>query len=272
MDIVLTSALCKDVYPDNKGGDFRNVLNKPLEFTEPGESWAVALSEISYLPDSWYNVRENYNTVSIGGSGFKVYGKSQRLIYQSVKVPTSSTWLNVVRVQRNHGGVDTDFNIELLGDTGWEIVRDEFLGIPPKEVFFQAGWSVKDMINTIPIVVNGFPTVLKLGEKHPKLRKIFVSTLVKVGAGPSKARGPNHYEAEIRHYRTMDNGVRRHDTTEYIQLEKDVESLLGAGDNPMYATYKILHVPTDPPVELPWAPSIGVDMEMWVYASTKDAD
>src|SRR5208282_2915272 len=126
MDIILTSALCKDVYPDNKGGDFRNVLNKPLKFTEPGESWAVALREISYLPDSWYNVRENYNTVSIGASGFKVYGKSQRLMYLSV-YPASLA--NVKRVKRNHGGVDVEFNIA-FGDHGWEIVRDDLFGNP----------------------------------------------------------------------------------------------------------------------------------------------
>src|SRR5277367_759363 len=264
MDIILTSALCKDVYPDNKGGDFRNVLNKPLEFTEPGESWAVALSEISYLPDSWYNVRENYNTVSIGASGFKVYGKSQRLIYLSV-FPESAAWANVIRVKCNHGGVDVEFRIE-FGDHGWEIVRDELFGNPPKDVFFQAGWSVKDGINSIPLVVNGFPTVLKLGEKRPKVKSIFVSTLVKVAA--DKAWVPNQYEAEIRHY--ADTGVRRHVKTEYLEFQRDAESLLGAGDDSWYATYKLIPNPGHPPVELPWMAIAGRNLGMWVYDPTED--
>jgi len=263
MDIILTSALCKDVYPDNKGGDFRNVLNKPLEFTEPGESWAVALSEISYLPDSWYNVRENYNTVSIGASGFKVYGKSRRLIYLSVH-PTN--WANVKRVKRNHGAVDIEFNIE-FGEQGWEIVRDELLGSPPKDVFFQAGWSVKDMINSIPLVVQGFPTVLKLGEKRPKIKPIFVSTLVKVSA--DKAWVPNQYEAEIRHFIITAEGARYHDKTEYLEFQKDAESLLGS-EELGYATYKLIPNPGHPPVELPWMARDGVYLGMWVYDPAED--
>ena len=64
--IVLTSALCKETYPENHGGDFRNTLNSILEFHTPGEEWAVALSEVSYLPDSWYNVRNGkfYGVIS----------------------------------------------------------------------------------------------------------------------------------------------------------------------------------------------------------------
>ena len=54
--IVLTSALCKETYPENYGGDFRNTLNSILEFHTPGEEWAVALSEMSYLSDSSYNI------------------------------------------------------------------------------------------------------------------------------------------------------------------------------------------------------------------------
>src|SRR5277367_2506390 len=267
MDIILTSALCKDVYPDNKGGDFRNVLNKPLEFTEPGESWAVALSEISYLPDSWYNVRENYNTVSIGASGFKVYGKSRRLIYLSV-FPETAAWANVIRVKRNHGGVDVEFNIE-FGDHSWEIVRDELFGNPPKDVFFQAGWSVKDGINSIPKVVNGFPTVLKLGEKRPKLKSVFVSRLVKVAA--DKAWVSNQYEAEIRHYITAADGSRRHDKTDYLEFQRDAESLLGAdGEDSWHATYKLIPNPGHPPVDLPWMRITGRSLGMWVYDPAED--
>ena len=81
MGIILASELCKDVFPNNQGGDFSNVLHKPLNFTGPGESWAVALSEVSYQPDSWHNVHEPGNTISLSLSNFDTYVNRQRVIY-----------------------------------------------------------------------------------------------------------------------------------------------------------------------------------------------
>src|SRR6266853_677173 len=68
--IVLTSALCKDTYPNNHGGDFVNNLNTTLELNEAGHEWVVSLSEISYLPDSWYNVRTGFNEISFSMHSF----------------------------------------------------------------------------------------------------------------------------------------------------------------------------------------------------------
>src|SRR5271163_4213271 len=106
MDIVLTSALCKDIYPDNQGGDFRNLLNKPLIFNEPGEEWSVALSEISYLPDSWHNVREPNNTIGIEISEFTVYGRKPRLV-RVHNINSSQT-----AMIRGHDGVNILFAVE----------------------------------------------------------------------------------------------------------------------------------------------------------------
>src|SRR5271163_3517983 len=117
MDIILTSALCKDVYPDNQGGDFRNLLNKPLVFTEPGEEWSVALSEISYIPDSWYNVRENHNTIGIEMSNFLVYGYKPRLVW------VREIGANKNYMIRRHDGVDIEFPVHHSYEWGWRYMN-----------------------------------------------------------------------------------------------------------------------------------------------------
>src|SRR5438552_18068535 len=82
--IVLTSALCRDTWPDNHGGDFWNTLNQPLELDRG--LWTVALVEISYQPDSWYNVRHG-NTVKISIHGFPTNILSRKTIFiHSIKV------------------------------------------------------------------------------------------------------------------------------------------------------------------------------------------
>ena len=60
--VALISSMCTDVYPDNHGGEFRNNLNRQLNFD--GE-WEVALKSIIYQPDAWNNVDKNSNTIEI---------------------------------------------------------------------------------------------------------------------------------------------------------------------------------------------------------------
>src|SRR5258708_4896400 len=63
--IYLCSSQCKDTYPENHGGEFSNVLNQSLEFDDPNDEWTVALGEMYYLPDLWYNVREGFNEIQV---------------------------------------------------------------------------------------------------------------------------------------------------------------------------------------------------------------
>jgi len=76
--IVLHSGLSKSEYPSNQGGDFVNVLNTSLEFKQP---WSVALSEVSYMPDSWYNVRIKQNSIDLSIEDFDVNVVKKVVVY-----------------------------------------------------------------------------------------------------------------------------------------------------------------------------------------------
>ena len=59
-NIYLSNVLCKDIYPQNKGGEFSNCLNQTLKFDG---SWSVALNEMYYIPNSWHNIRKSNNKI-----------------------------------------------------------------------------------------------------------------------------------------------------------------------------------------------------------------
>src|SRR6266853_3677087 len=100
--IVFTSALCKDTYPDNHGGDFVNTLNTPLELNEPGQQWVVSLSEISYQPDSWYNVRNGFNEISFSMHSFPSTTVGRKCVFSSrLNRPDKDGFFQYERVLEN---------------------------------------------------------------------------------------------------------------------------------------------------------------------------
>ena len=58
--ITLPSNSSMDLYPENKTSSYKVHLSNPIQL-DPAR-WEVALSEIQFL-HSWYNVRENKNTL-----------------------------------------------------------------------------------------------------------------------------------------------------------------------------------------------------------------
>jgi hypothetical protein len=67
--VLLSSELCKDMYPKNHGGDFTNNIATPIEVSTFGHE-SVCLSEIIYQPYSWDNMREGSNEIAIGMEGY----------------------------------------------------------------------------------------------------------------------------------------------------------------------------------------------------------
>src|SRR5271163_2488103 len=66
MESVILSSKPTSQYPNNHGGDFRNVINHPLNVQyKPDRQFKVALAELFYVPGSWPNVRTGANYVDI---------------------------------------------------------------------------------------------------------------------------------------------------------------------------------------------------------------
>src|SRR3977135_1038668 len=70
--VVLCSDWSRDMYPENSGGKFTNLLHHNMNFSR--EDWSVALTDIVYTPDTWHNVRDGYNDVQIRMKGFYKWG------------------------------------------------------------------------------------------------------------------------------------------------------------------------------------------------------
>ena len=68
-NVVLCSEWSRDLYPENTGGKLTNLLHSNFNFSS--EKWSVALSDIIYTPDTWKNVREQYNDIVIRMKGFQ---------------------------------------------------------------------------------------------------------------------------------------------------------------------------------------------------------
>ena len=58
--LYLSNTACKNQFPNNKSGEFTNYLNQPL----PNDC-SIALNEIAYSPETWYNVRNTNNVIKM---------------------------------------------------------------------------------------------------------------------------------------------------------------------------------------------------------------
>ena len=79
--MILCSDWSKDMYPNNTGGKFTNLLQSNLNFSR--DDWSVALTDVIYTPDTWTNVREGFNDIQIRMKGFKKWGVTQYTLWCS---------------------------------------------------------------------------------------------------------------------------------------------------------------------------------------------
>ena len=54
--LLLSSDFCHTNHPDNHGGMFINDLNQTMYFNNPGEKWSIAVKDVFYIPNSWFNI------------------------------------------------------------------------------------------------------------------------------------------------------------------------------------------------------------------------
>src|SRR5271156_5911228 len=66
--VILSSDFNKDIYPDNTGGCFINDVRDDIFKSKTN----IRISEISYEPGSWFNVRDKYNEMEISMKGIMV--------------------------------------------------------------------------------------------------------------------------------------------------------------------------------------------------------
>src|SRR3981189_948449 len=78
-NVVLCSEWSKDLYPENTGGKFTNLLHSNMNFS--GENWSVALTDVVYTPDTWNNVRADSNDIQIRMKGFHKWGLQPHTLY-----------------------------------------------------------------------------------------------------------------------------------------------------------------------------------------------
>ena len=64
--VYLSSSQSLNEFPENHGGDFRNILNHGFRFA-PRHHVKVGLGEMLYIPGSWDNIRgsENYYDIEL---------------------------------------------------------------------------------------------------------------------------------------------------------------------------------------------------------------
>jgi hypothetical protein len=58
----LRSSECRDIYPNNHGGNFKIELNEPLRLHG---AWEVALAEMTYHSQSFPNLPKEHSTVEV---------------------------------------------------------------------------------------------------------------------------------------------------------------------------------------------------------------
>ena len=66
--VILSSDFNKDIYPDNTGGCFINDVRDDIFKSKTN----IRISDISYEPGSWFNVRDKYNEMEISMKGIMV--------------------------------------------------------------------------------------------------------------------------------------------------------------------------------------------------------
>src|SRR3981189_419368 len=78
-NVVLCSEWSKDLYPENTGAKFTNLLHSNMNFS--GENWSVALTDVVYTPDTWNNMRADSNDIQIRMKGFKKWGIAEYTLW-----------------------------------------------------------------------------------------------------------------------------------------------------------------------------------------------
>src|SRR3977135_1765691 len=79
--LVLSSELSKDTHRENNGGCFTTDLGTPLIF---GSDRYVKVDDLAYMPNSWNNVRENSNEITLKMRGYDVWGLTPATIYHGL--------------------------------------------------------------------------------------------------------------------------------------------------------------------------------------------
>src|SRR5271163_4918437 len=153
METVILSSKPTNQFPNNHGGDFRNVINHPLNVQyKPGRQFKVALAELFYVPGSWPNVRTGANYVDIKVEGYPI----NELVLQTVYVDhwdvlNDAHYLKYSSHTTESISWDTKPRAYFLGP-GAEFVRfvryipNQSPHLKPKERFYK----VYDSVTTVP--------------------------------------------------------------------------------------------------------------------------
>ena len=81
--LLLSTEFSKDIHPENNGGFFTNKLESPLIF---GSNSFVKITELAYYPQTWDNVRDNSNEITIQMRGYPVWGLFPATLYNSGEI------------------------------------------------------------------------------------------------------------------------------------------------------------------------------------------
>src|SRR5271156_5561270 len=102
---VLSSNCSLSNYPSNSGGCFHADLNETLHFNK--FSWEVALSELIIIPNSWYLIREPFNSFSFRIHKLKVEQLSlEKYLFQHwrrLREPFKLTYIGIAAYSGFHG-------------------------------------------------------------------------------------------------------------------------------------------------------------------------
>ena len=130
--LTLPSNACTDIFPDNSGGYYKT--NLPQELKLDSNKWEVGLSEITYVANSWDNVREGENVIR-----FTVEDAETSAAWRMLKEQPSS--IDDMIFAKSLLLPNAEYKISLLvskpnGDT--DLVQRFFKGFQPHE---SCGWK-----------------------------------------------------------------------------------------------------------------------------------
>ena len=188
LPVVLSSN--SERYPENQGGCFTSVLEKNLEFKG---NTRVALREIFYEPDSWGNIRQNNNELTIKMKGYRTWAFSKFTVWYSGNLKFDRSTFNdgsprySVRIYRCLGDKIGDVEdesklVEIQSDwmdgNPFTIEPNITLNKPPEFPWFREPekW-VKNACNTYSILIYTYgPTICKAREIKAYIKPNYYST------------------------------------------------------------------------------------------------
>ena len=130
-NIIVSSELNKEFYPDNNGGCFTNNLNPILNLDS---KCSIKMNDVAYVPGSWDTVRENSNEIKITMNGFM----AERYVPAVIIVQnTNVTWKKRVRVGRRTKKHTDVMHFKLSVDH-WE---EAFWKPNSKVVTYESEWT-----------------------------------------------------------------------------------------------------------------------------------